>query len=123
MGTQFGRIGLALGATETTETDIGDITVPTGASRITGICFAVALETGSAADGCVGWGHLEFSGAGDLDGIPAAIVCMEELGGAYTPKMIDCSIEVKENQKVACGATLSVAQAGACYGLCCLRFE
>jgi len=123
MATQFGYTNLALGATETTETDIGDITVPKGASRITGICGAVALETGTAADGGVAWGHLEFTGAEDLDGIPAAVVCMEELGGSYTPRFIPCNIPVKEDATIACGMTMSVAQGGTCHGLMCLRFE
>lgn len=123
LGTQFARIGLALGATETTETDIGDIEVPLGATRITGISAACALETGTAGDGCVGYARLDYQGAGVIEGVPVDIVCMEELGGGYTAKFIDCNIGVTELMKVACYMTLSVAQGGACYGQVCLRFE
>lgn len=123
MPTQFGRIGLALDATETTETDIGDIVVPQGASRITGICAACALETGTAGDGTLGHARLSFSGSGELTGIPTAIVCMEELGGGYTAKFVDVDIAVKEFATIACYMTLTIAQGGACYGQVCLRFE
>lgn len=123
MATQFKKVGLALGATETDETDIGDIVVPSGASRITGVYFAVALETGTATEGTLGVGTLSFTGSQELDGIPASIACMEELGGSHIAQFIKCNIPVKELTTISCGAYLTKAQTGAAYGLCCLRFE
>lgn len=123
LGTQFGYIETALGATETTETDLGDITVPVGASRITGICAACAIATGTAGDGCVGRSRISFAGSGEIDGVPTAIAVMEELGGAYVAKFTPVNIPCTALQKIHCYMTLSIAQAGACTGLICLRFE
>ena len=123
MPTQFGHKSTALGATETTETDLGDITVPSGASRITGISAAIVLQTGTAAEGTLGHVRLSYSGSGDLEGIPAAIVVSEELGGSYTPKFTPVNLPVKELTKIGCYATLTLAQTGTAHALVSLRFE
>ena len=123
MPTQFAYKGSALGATETTETDLGEATVPTEATRITGICAAVALETGTATEGPLGHARISYSGSGDLDGIPVAVVCMEELGGAYEPEFTPVNLPVVPLTKIKCYATLTAAQSGAAYGLILFRFE
>jgi len=123
MPTQFAYKNTALGATETTETDLGELTVPSKASVLTGICMAVALQTGTAADGAAGHGRLSYSGSGQLDGIPTAIVCLEELGGSYVPKFIPVNCPVEPLTKIKAFATLTVAQGGTCNCLVCLRFE
>jgi len=123
MATQFAYISTALGATETTETDLGDITVPSGASRLTGVCAACALQTGTATQGPLGHAKLSYSGSGDLDGIPVAIVCMEELGGAYEPEFTPCNCSVTPLTKIEAYMTLTVAQTGTCHGVISLRFE
>jgi len=80
MGTQILKAGLALGATETTYTDLGDITVPKGVSRITGICAIAVIEEGTAAEGAIGVAKLEWTGAPELDGIPCATTCVIDVG-------------------------------------------
>jgi len=123
MATQFGYKATALGATETTETSLGDITVPTKASRITGICAACALETGTATEGPLGHARISYSGSGELDGIPVAIVCMEELGGAYEPEFTPVNLPVTSLSKIKCYMTLTTTQTGTAHGMVILRFE
>ena len=123
MATQFGVISTALGATESTETDLGDITVPSGASRITGICAAVVLETGTATEGTLGHARLSYSGSGDLEGIPTAIVISEELGGSYTPQFTPVALPVVALTKISCFATLTLDQTGTAHAVISLRFE
>jgi len=123
MATQFAYKNLALGSTETTETDLGEATVPSGASRITGICAACALETGTATEGPLGHARISYSGSGDLDGIPVAIVCMEELGGAYEPEFTPVNLPVVSLSKIKCYMTLTSAQSGTAHGLILFRFE
>ena len=123
MATQFGSKNAALGATETTETNLGTITVPKGASRITGISAAVVLETGTATEGTLGHARLSFTGAQDIKGIPCAIVISEELGGSYTPRFTPCNIPVSELTDISCFATLTLAQTGTAHALISLRFE
>lgn len=123
MATQFAYKSTALGGTETTETDLGEMTVPDKASRITGICAACALETGTATQGPLGHARISYSGSGDLDGIPVAIVVMEELGGAYEPEFTPVNLPVTPLTKIKCFMTLTIAQTGACRGLILFRFE
>lgn len=123
MTTQFGNISTALGATETTETSLGNIKVPVGASRVTGICAAVVLQTGTAAEGTLGHARLSYSGSGTISGVPTAIVVSEELGGSYTPEFTPCQLPVTALTDVACFATLTLAQTGTCHCVICLRFE
>lgn len=123
MGTQFGHISTALGATESTETDLGDITVPSGASRITGISAAIVLQTGTATEGTLAHARLSYSGSGNIQGIPCAVVVSEELGGSYTPKFTPCNLPVTALTKVSVFATATLDQTGTAHALVCLRFE
>jgi len=123
MATQFGHISTALGATETTETSLGNIKVPSGASRVTGICAAIVLQTGTAAEGTLGHVRLSYSKSGIIDGIPTAIVVSEELGGSYTPKFMPVNWGVVALTNIACYATLTLDQTGTAHALICLRFE
>lgn len=123
MPTQFAHKSTALGATETTETDLGEVTVPEGASEITGISAAIVLQTGTAAEGTLGHARLSYSKSGDLEGIPCAIVVSEELGGSYTPKFTPVNLPVTPLTKIKCFATLTLAQTGTAHALICLRFD
>lgn len=123
MATQFGYKSTALGATETTETALGEITVPDGARTITGICAAVVLQTGTAAEGTLGHARLSYSKSGEIDGVPCAIVVSEELGGSYTPKFTPVNLPVVPLTKIKTYAVLSLAQTGTAHALLCLRFE
>lgn len=122
--TQMKQVNLSLGATETTETDLGDIKVPPNASRITGVCAACALETGTAAEGCLGRARIDFSGCEELDGIPADVVCIIDVGQVpYVPEFIPVNIAVVAGSLIACYMTLTLAQTGNCHGQVALRFE
>ena len=123
MASQFGHISTALGATETTETDLGDITVPSGAGRITGICGAVVLQTGTATEGTLAHVRLSYSGSGEITGVPCAIVVSEELGGSYTPKFTPVNLPVVPLTKIHCYATATLDQTGTAHALVSLRFE
>jgi len=125
MPTQLKFISADLGATETTETDLGDITVPIGASRITGICACCALETGSSGDGCLGIATLKYTGAGELAGIPVNLSSMEDLGqpGGTSPRFLPVNIPVPVNRAIGCYMVLTVAQGGTARGQVHLRFE
>lgn len=125
MPTQFGRVGKALGATETTETSLGDIDVPVDASRITGISAACALETGTATEGPIGHARLDFAKAQQLEGIPIDITGIVDVVGSgyYQPEMIPVNIPVTPKAKIHCFMTLTKDQTGGCYGQICLRFE
>ena len=124
MGTQFDFAGLALGGTETIETPLGDITCPEGASRITGISAACALETGTATEGFLGRAKISFSGSGEIEGIPVHLSSIIDVGQmpGY-PEFIPVNISCKELTRIHTYMTLSQAQTGACYGQICLRFE
>ena len=123
MPTQFGYISTALGATETTETSLGNIKVPPHASMITGVSAAVVLQTGTAAEGCLGHCRLSYAKAGELKGIPTAIVVSEELGGSYTPAFTPIRVNVEALTDIACFATLTLAQTGTAHCVIHLRFE
>lgn len=124
MATQLKFISADLGATETTETDLGDIEVPIGASRITGICACCALETGTSGDGCLGIAELKYTGAPELAGIPVNISNMEDItyGGA-TPRFQPVNIPVPPLRQIGCFMKLTIAQGGTCRGQIHLRFE
>lgn len=125
MSTQFGSTDLNLGATETDYTDIGDINVPNGASRITGVCAEVAQETGYATLGMLGVAKLDFQGAEELEGIPVAIVASVDVSQiTYVPKFVPVSIPVIANREIECKIKLTLAQTGTTqHGKICLRFE
>lgn len=126
MSTQFDYTDLQLGATETDYTDIGDITAPVGASRITGICAEIAQELGYTTLGMLGVAKLEWTGAEQLDGIPVNTVQSTATGQVfYTPEFIPVNIPVKGGfTMIACAIKETVAQTGATqHGKICLRFE
>lgn len=127
MVTQIVGVNLSLGATETTETDIGDIEIPYGASRITGIHVSAALETGTATEGTLCHGSLDFKGAEELSGIIGDVACIIDAGQcAYKPIFHSVNINLSHlvpKSKIACGVTLTKAQTGDCHGMIALRFE
>jgi len=125
MGTQYEETNLQLGATETDYTDIGDITVPDGATKITGICMEVAGETSYATMGYLGVAKIEYQGAAQIEGIPVHIVHAVATGQVfYVPEFIPVNIRVDAKTIIAAAIKLTVAQTGTTiHGKCCLRFE
>ena len=126
MATQFVSVDLQLGATETDYTDIGDINVPLGASRITGICAEIAQELGYTTLGCLGIAKLSWTGCGELDGIPVHL-CQSTATGQvfYVPEFIPVNIPVTGGHTIVmCEIKETVAQTGTTqHGKVCLRFE
>ena len=124
MATQLKFISADLGSTETTETDLGDIVVPIGASRITGICACCATETGTTAEGYLAIAELKYTGAPELAGIPVHLSSMEDVtfGGA-TPRFMAVNIPVPVNRAIGCFMKTTLDQSGTCRGQIHLRFE
>jgi len=124
MATQIKQVNTSLGATETTYTDLGDITVPVGASRITGVCAIAAITKGTATEGALGVCKLEFTGGPELDGIPTAMAMVIDIGHAdLVPAFLPCNIPVPPNRDIACYIKLTLAQTEDCDGIVSLRFE
>lgn len=125
MPEQFLYTDAQLGATETTYEDLGDITVPIDASRITGICAEVAAELGYTTIGQLGIAKLEYTGAGELEGIPVNYVQSTATGQVfYIPEFIPVDIPIPLNRVITCFMKLTLAQTGQTYhGKVCLRFE
>lgn len=128
MGTMYKYVSTALGATETTETSLGNIQVPSLATRITGISFVVSIDELTLKEGTAGHGRLNFSGAQDVEGIPTAVVGFGTTSvsmGAFVPVFTPCNIDVSsiQNGNIACFATLTKAQSGNCICTVSLRFE
>jgi len=118
------KTSLALGATETTYTDIGDITIPKGVSRIVGIFAACALETGTATEGAIAVAKLEWTGGPKLDGIPCAVTSCIDVGQIpLVPEYIPVNIPVDFNDKIACYVKTTLDQTGACHGAVFLKLE
>lgn len=125
MATQYEYVDLQLGATETTYTDLGDITVPDHATKITGICMEVAAELGYTTLGQLGIAKLEYQGAAALEGIPVHY-CQSTATGQvfYVPEFIPVNIPIEAKTVIAAYMKLTLAQTGQTFhGKCCLRFE
>ena len=122
---QYKYVDKQLGATETTYEDLGDIEVPLGASRITGICAEVAAELGYTTLGQLAIAKLEYTGSGELEGIPVNYVQPTATGQVfYIPEFIPVNIPVTVSRIIACYMKLTVAQTGQTFhGKVCFRFE
>lgn len=112
----------ALGATETTETELGTITVPAGVQRITGIYGDIIIETTTLAEGTVGYFRLDSE---DLSLAPAkfpaaiqqgAAGTLVAIGPTQTPHIIPVNIPVSPTSRIKCYAALELAQTGTCRG-------
>lgn len=126
MVTQFAFKSTALGATETTETSLGNIQVPDRASVITGVCAIASIDELTLKEGTAGSARLNFTGAGELSGIPVAVTGQGTTStsfGGFQPVFFPCSIPVTPLSNVACYMTLTKAQTGNCVGNIYLRFE
>jgi len=126
MSAQYDFIDSQLGATETTNTDLGDIKAPIGASRITGICAELACELGYTTIGFLAIAKLSWTGCGEMDGIPVHYVQSTASGQIfYQPEFIPVNIPiVGGHTDIKCEMRTHVALTGATqHGKVCLRFE
>jgi len=127
--TQSDFIEEALGATETTETDLGDIDVPSkGVSRIVGLYGVATIQTATAAEGTDGYYRLAFKSVPGVYRFPATIYqgaagTLATQGAAHQPQIIPVNIPVPPNETISCYMALALAQTGTCRGRVGLIFE
>ena len=111
-----------LGATETTETNLGTITMPaTGVSRIVGVSCSIVIQTGTAAEGSAGEFRLAFKTVSGSFIFPADVFhgpagTLADQGVVYKPTMLPVDIPVPANETVTCYAALDLAQTGTVHG-------
>lgn len=117
--TQGDFVELALGSTETTETELGTINVPAaGVSRIVGI-YGIISGVQTTAENLSGYFRLAFGTVPGVFKFPAS--CFESgagtlAGGAvrFEPKIIPVNIPVPSKETIKCYAATFVAASGAC---------
>jgi len=126
--TQGDFVEAALGATETTETSLGTITVPTaGVSRIVGI-YGILQEISTTAEQGVGYFRLQFGVIAGKFKFPCASYhgpagTLASPGWTYEPKIIPVNIPVPPNETITCYMATFVVATGACRGMVGLIFE
>lgn len=126
--TQGDFVELALGATETTETLIGSITIPTaGVSRIVGI-YGVIEGITTTAEQLVGYIRITFKSLSGTFKFPASSFqapagTLTSPGFQYETKIIPVNIPVNPNESISCYAATFVAATGACRAMIGFIFE
>jgi len=124
MPTHADYVTLALGATETTETDLGDITIPVTGGTIIGVWGICANATTTAAEGNQGFFRLASN---DINIAPARFPVSLVSGVAdsysFNPMIIPVNIPVAGKATIECYMVLSLAQTGACTGAVGLIWE
>tara|TARA_Y100000310_G_scaffold303899_1_gene342606 strand:+ start:1509 stop:1898 length:390 start_codon:yes stop_codon:yes gene_type:complete len=129
MPTQADLIDNALGATETTETNLGSITIPTqGISRVVGVYGIATIQTATAGEGTTGFFRLGFSTVAGTFKFPASIFSgpAGTLATTQLPSLaqiIPVNIQVPANETCTLYMTLSLAQTGTCRGMIGLIME
>lgn len=128
VGTQGDFVESALGSTETTETNMGTITVPpTGVSRIVGI-YGILEEITTTAEQGVGYVRLAFKTVAGSFKFPCSTYhapagTLASPGFRYEPKIIGVNIPVPPNEQITPYMAAFVAATGACRGMVGLIFE
>ncbi len=126
--TQSNFVELALGATETTETTLGTITVPSaGVQRIVGV-YGVLEEITTTAEQGVGYFRLGFSTVAGSFKFPCSTFhapagTLASPGFQYEPKIIPVNIPVPANETITCYMATFVAATGASRGMVGVIFE
>jgi len=116
---QADRVEGALGATETTETSLGSITVPTaGVKRIVGVYGTATIAT-TTAEQASGYFRLAFKTLAGVFKFPLTINqgpagTLASPGWSSNHSIIPVDIPVPANETITGYATLDVAQTGAC---------
>lgn len=127
--TQGDYAEAALGATETTETNLGTITIPTqGVSRIVGIYGITSIQTTTVAEGVSGHFRLSFSTVAGVFKFPVTIFqgaagTLADIGPVHAAQIIPVNIPVPSKETVTCYMTLNLAQTGTCRGMVGLIME
>ena len=119
----------ALDSTETTEKNLGTLTVPQTASRIVGIYGVATIETATAGEGTAALFRFDSP---DLSLAPAKFPAqviygpagtLADSGQTFTPQIIPVNIPVRGSAKIDCYMKLTKAQTGDCRGLIGVIYE
>lgn len=119
----------ALGATETTESNLGTITIPSaGVRAIVGIYGIATIQTTTLAEGTSGHFRLSFKSVPGTFRFPATIFqgaagTLADIGGDHKWQIIPVNIPVPPNETVTAYMTLNLAQTGTCRGMVGLIME
>lgn len=121
--TQGDLVEGALGSTETIESNLGTITIPSqGVSRIVGVYGIAAIQTSTAAEGTTGQYRLAFKSVPGSYKFPATIFqgpagTLAGIGPGQVPQIIPVDIPIPQNETITAYMTLSLAQTGTCRGM------
>lgn len=125
--TQGDQVYLALNATETTETLLGTITVPTaGVKRIVGVYGRLMQPVQTSGETISGFFRLGFTTVSGKFKFPT-----QDVGGMVTTanmngvdhKIIPVNIEVPPNETISCYMTANKALTGTAEGVVGVIFE
>ncbi len=125
---QADYVELALGATETTETSLGSITIPnTGVSHIVGV-YGVDHGVETTAEECSAFFRLQFKTVPGVFKFPAQVFnagagTLAAPASTFDPKIIPVDIPVPPNESVTCYMAQFVASTGARRGTVGLIME
>lgn len=120
--TQADFTEAALGSTETTETNLGTLTIPSaGVSRIVGV-YGILEEITTTAEQGVGYFRLSFKTVAGSFKFPCATFqapagTLASPGFSYEPKIIPVNIPVPANETITAYMATFVAATGACRGM------
>jgi hypothetical protein len=126
--TQGDFVELALAATETTETLIGTVNVPSaGVNRIVGI-YGLLEGVTTTGEQIVGTYRLAFKTVAGSFKFPASSFqapagTLASPGFQYEPKIIPVNIPVPPLETISCYANTFVAATGACRAMVGFIFE
>ena len=117
--TQGQSVEAALNATETTETSLGNVTVPLGAKKIVGTYGIATVLTTTAELASGKFRFVQAAGPGGVHSFPLQVNqgpagTLASPGFSNEPRIIPVDIPTKENDTIACYAVLDVAQTGTC---------
>ena len=117
--TQGQSVEAALNSTETTETSLGNVTIPLGAKKIVGV-YGIATVLTTTAEAASGkYRFVQAAGPGGVHSFPLQIAqgpagTLASPGWNVRPNFVPVDIPCKETDTISCYAVLDVAQTGTC---------
>lgn len=126
MATQGDVVYLALNATETTETQLGTITVPTaGVKKIVGVYGTLMQPLATSGESVSGFFRLAFTTISGKFKFPAQPLAGAAAAGVISqaPSIIPVDIPVPPNETITCFMTANKAFTGTGEGMVGVIFE
>lgn len=126
--TQADFVELALGTTETTETTLGTITIPSaGVKKIIGV-YGIAEMVTTTAESVAGFFRLAFKTIPGVFRFPVTVFSapagtLTSPAVALSPNIIPVNIDVPANEAVTVTMALNIVSSGAARGMVGLIFE